>query len=132
MQAVEINAGTWYLRALRADDRISDVPALSDLGIDDPNSFVVAADAGWATESRFVWAVCIPTTGELIALIGVDRGHAGGLDGTVGRLWGSARAGHDAALTAAEGPVGRFADSALGLRVGPCEPMDLPRRSRPT
>jgi hypothetical protein len=32
MEPVEINAGQWYLRALRADSRINDRPALADLG----------------------------------------------------------------------------------------------------
>ncbi|MFT3899551.1 MAG: hypothetical protein QM728_04790 [Gordonia sp. (in: high G+C Gram-positive bacteria)] len=74
MEAVEINAGAWYLRALRDDDRVSDVPALADLGIDDPAAFVVAADEGWADESRFTWAVCEPTTGELMSLITAAAG----------------------------------------------------------
>ncbi|QKT06777.1 hypothetical protein HUN08_05895 [Gordonia sp. X0973] len=74
MEAVEINAGAWYLRALRDDDRVSDVPALADLGIDDPAAFVAGADAGWASETRFTWAVCEPTTGELLSLITADAG----------------------------------------------------------
>jgi len=32
MEPVEINAGAWYLRALRADDRVDDRPALAELG----------------------------------------------------------------------------------------------------
>ncbi|MEP9392177.1 hypothetical protein ABLE92_00535 [Gordonia sp. VNQ95] len=110
MQPVEINAGTWYLRGLRADDRITDVPALSDLGVDDPVGFVAASDARWADETEFAWAVCIPTTGELIALIGVTA------DGDAGTVWGRARTGHDEALSAAVAPVSRFADGALDLR----------------
>ncbi|MFT3663111.1 MAG: hypothetical protein QM809_17605 [Gordonia sp. (in: high G+C Gram-positive bacteria)] len=118
MKAVEINAGAWYLRALRADDRISDVPALTDLGVPDPAAYVVAADAedslgdGGDAVSRCVWAVCIPTTGELIALIGVS----GSASSSV--LRGRSRAGHRAALADAEGPVRRFAEQALGLIPG--------------
>ena len=111
MQAVEINAGTWYLRALRADDRITDVPALTDLGVASPAGYVSAAEAGWASETRFVWAVCIPTTGELVALVGVTP------EGGEGRLWVRAREGYDEALDAAVGPVSRFAEGALGLSV---------------
>ncbi|MCG7631945.1 MULTISPECIES: GNAT family N-acetyltransferase [Gordonia] len=111
MQPVEINAGTWYLRALRADERITDVPALSRLQVDDPTAYVTAAHHGWESETRFVWAVCIPTTGELIAVIGVTR------DGSSGRLWGEARDGYDEALDAAIGPVSRFAEGALQLAV---------------
>lgn len=111
MDAVEINAGTWYLRALRCDDRISDVPALSDLGIDSPEEYVREADSGWSGETLFTWAVCVPTTGELVALVGVTP------DGTTGRLRGRARPGFDDALAAAIDPVTRFAEGALGLTV---------------
>lgn len=112
MQAVEINAGAWYLRALRADDRISDVPALTELGIDDPVVYVATTDDD---PERCVWAVCIPTTGELVALIGVA--------GTPKRstLTGVARAGFDEALAAAQGPVTRFAHQALDLTPGAVE-----------
>lgn len=113
MEAVEINAGGWYLRALRADDRLSDVPALADLHIDDPRGFVVCAEGGWEQETLFTWAVCEPTTGELLALIEiVPKG-----DGTAATLRGRARTdGHDA-LAAAVAPVTRFASGALGLHV---------------
>lgn len=90
MEPIEINAGTWYLRALRADERITDVPALSALGIDQPATYVAAAEHDWHTETRFTWAVCIPTTGELVAVIGVDADRG---------LWGRCRDGHDEALT---------------------------------
>ncbi|SCB98460.1 hypothetical protein GA0061091_1042 [Gordonia sp. v-85] len=112
VQPVEINAGTWYLRALRADERITDVPALSHLEVDDPAAYVAAAQRDWESETRFVWAICIPTTGELIALIGVTP------NGSSGRLWGEARDGYDEALDTAVGPVSRFAEGALGLVVG--------------
>ena len=111
MQPVEINAGTWYLRALRADERITDVPALSHLEVDDPAAYVAAAQRDWESETRFVWAICIPTTGELIALIGVTP------DSSTGRLWGEARDGYDEALDTAVGPVSRFSEGALGLAV---------------
>ena len=109
MEPVEINAGAWYLRALRDDDRLSDATALTDLGIDDPSGYVAESDSRWAAESEFVWAVCIPTTGELVALIGVTN-RAG-----AGDLWEKARTGFDDALDAARGPVTRFAEGALGL-----------------
>ncbi|GAA1481798.1 hypothetical protein GCM10009624_22380 [Gordonia sinesedis] len=114
MEPVEINAGSWYLRALRADDRISDVAALADLDVADPADYVIAAERGWSDESGFVWAVCEPTTGELVALIGVRRDPD---RPDVGVLWGRARAGQDAALSAATGPVTRFAAGALGLAI---------------
>ncbi|MEE3848790.1 hypothetical protein VZC37_00495 [Gordonia sp. LSe1-13] len=113
MEPVEINAGTWYLRSLRADDRITDVPALSDLGVDDPARYVTAADTGWADESRFVWAICIPTTGELVAVVELIP------EGDVARLRGRARDGYAEAFDAAVGPVTRFATGMLGVTVIP-------------
>lgn len=107
MEPVEVNAGAWYLRALRDDDRLSDVPALTLLSIDDAAAYIAGTDSDWADETRFVWAVCIPTTGETVALIGV-RGDV---------LAGIHRDGHADALDAAVGPITRFAAGALGLTV---------------
>lgn len=116
LSPVEINAGAWYLRALRADDRLSDVPALTDLGITDPAGYVAKtaepAERGEPDAVRCVWAVCIPTTGELVALIGVT-GPPG-----AGALRGCHRAGYADALAAAADPVRRFAAQALDLPAG--------------
>ena len=46
MEQVEINAGSWYLRALRPDD--------------------------WAADTGYAWAVCEPTTGEPFAEVTAD------------------------------------------------------------
>lgn len=108
MQPVEINAGSWYLRALRADDRLSDVPALADLGL--PASVVDEAERAWSAETACTWAVCEPTTGELVARIVVTAPDAA----SAAQLTGQARAGGAAALAAAEGPVRRFVVGALG------------------
>ena len=110
MEAVEVNAGAWYLRALRDDDRLSDVPALTLLGVDGPADYVAATDAGWADESCLTWAVCVPTTGELAALIGVDAD---------GRTTGLAREGFDEALAAAVDPATRCAAALLGVEPAP-------------
>ena len=109
MEPVEINAGAWYLRGLRADDRISDASALRELGIPEPEDYVRQSDSAWTDEKSFTWAICEPTTGELVALIGVTT-----TDGTA-RLWDSARSGFDDAVVTARGPVCRFAVGALGL-----------------
>ncbi|WP_040794709.1 hypothetical protein [Nocardia higoensis] len=110
MEPIEINAGSWYLRALRADDRIDDRPALAEGGITDPGH--VARRAGeWETESRYSWAVCEPTTAELVAEIVLTPG----VDGAA-EITGWALAGQDAALSAARAAVTRFAEGALGLR----------------
>ncbi|MFC0315709.1 hypothetical protein ACFQNE_17155 [Gordonia phosphorivorans] len=125
MTAVEINAGAWYLRALRHDDRLSDVPALADLGLPDPAGYVAgtsavaapvddaAADAAPDAAVRCVWAVAEPTTGELVALVGV----AGVPDGEAA-LRGLARTDFAHALTESVPVVRRYAEQALGLRPG--------------
>ncbi|MFC8530791.1 hypothetical protein [Nocardia sp. NPDC057227] len=112
MEPVEINAGSWYLRALRADERIDDRPALRAGGITDPDH-VRDRTARWADGTHLSWAVCEPTTAELVAEIGVTPG----ADGTA-TVTGWARDGFEAALDAARGAVVRFSEGALGLRVG--------------
>ncbi|MFF0635703.1 hypothetical protein ACFYTS_24730 [Nocardia sp. NPDC004151] len=109
MEPIEINAGSWYLRALRADERIDDRPALADGGITDPG-YVDRRTAEWADESHFSWAVCVPTTAELVAEIGVHP-HP---DGTA-TVTGWARSGYDSALEDGLVSVRRFTAGALGL-----------------
>ncbi|BBY65341.1 hypothetical protein [Mycolicibacterium helvum] len=108
MDPVEINAGTWYLRALRADERIDDRPALADLGESDPD-YVTRCTAQWAAESGYSWAVCEPTTGELLAEVTIDPRTA--------TLSTRARPGHDEAAAVAATAVRRFAAAALNLTV---------------
>ena len=106
MQPVEINAGRWYLRALRADDRVDDRPALAELGERDPG-YVARSAARWADDTGYAWAVCEPTTGELLAEVCVDPRSA--------VLSSRARAGHDDAAAAAAESVRRFATGVLNL-----------------
>jgi hypothetical protein len=108
MDPVEINAGTSYLRALRADERIDDRPALADLGETDPD-YVTRCTAQWASETGYSWAVCEPTTGELLAEVTVDPRSA--------TLSTRARTGHDETATVAAAAVRRFAAAALNLTV---------------
>ena len=104
MEPVEINAGAWYLRAPRADDRVDDRPALAELGETDPG-YLERSAAGWATDTGYTWAVCEPTTGELLAEVTLDPAS--------GEVAARARDGHgDAARTAAES-VRRFAAAIL-------------------
>lgn len=100
MEPVEINAGQWYLRCLRADGRIDDRPGLADLGVIDPQ-YVARSAAQWAADSRYSWAVCEPTTGELLAEVTLDP--------ATGAIAARARAGHDDAAGAAAESVQRFA-----------------------
>jgi hypothetical protein len=104
MEPVEINAGTWYLRAPRADDRIDDRSALAELGETDPG-YVARSAAGWEADTGYTWAVCEPTTGELLA--------EATLDPASGAVASRARTGHADAAEAAEASVRRFAAAAL-------------------
>ena len=108
MEPVEINAGAWYLRALRADGKIDDRPSLADLGETDPG-YVSRRTAQWTSETLYSWAVCEPATGELLAEITVDPG--------VPVLHTRARPGQDAAAAAAADSVRRFVSGLLGLTV---------------
>ncbi|MFN8032413.1 MAG: hypothetical protein U0Q47_03830 [Mycobacterium sp.] len=109
MEPVEINSGAWYLRALRADDRIDDRPALAELGESDP-AYIGDSLARWAADAEYSWAVCEPTTGELLAEVTLDPRTAA--------ISTRARSGHDdAAATAAEA-VRRFA-RAYGFGASP-------------
>jgi hypothetical protein len=106
---VEINAGTWYLRALRADDLIDDRPALALLGETDPG-YVARRTAQWASDTAYSWAVCDPTTGQLIAELVLDPMAA--------TLRTNAIEGNaDRAAVAAQA-VRRFAAAVLNLTVG--------------
>ncbi len=108
MDPVEINAGAWYLRALRADERIDDRPALAELGETDPY-YVDRCTAQWASATGYSWAVCEPTTGELLAEVIIDPGSA--------TLSTRARPGHDEAASVAATTVRRFAAAVLNLTV---------------
>lgn len=100
MEPVEINAGQWYLRALRADSRVDDRPALADLGVTDPEH-VARSAAQWSADTRYTWAVCEVTTGELLAEVTLDPG--------TGEIASRARAGQAGAAVQAAESVRRFA-----------------------
>jgi hypothetical protein len=110
VEPVEINAGAWYLRALRADDRVDDRPALAELGETDA-TYVECRNQQWAAGTAYSWAVCEPMSGVLVAEIVLDPQTA-----TVSVR---PRAGHTDAATAAEQSVRRFAEAALGIAVTP-------------
>lgn len=105
MEPVEINAGNWYLRALRADDRVDDRPALADLG-EHRADYVSSLATQWTSDSLYSWAVCEPTTGELLAEVTLDP--------ATGEIATRVRPGEqEAAQTGAEA-VRRFAEAMLG------------------
>lgn len=89
VEPVEINAGGWYLRALRADERIDDRPALvaaftdpellrwvphySVTTVHDAGGYVALRARQWADGSRCSWAVAEPTTGALVGEVGLQH-----------------------------------------------------------
>jgi RimJ/RimL family protein N-acetyltransferase len=89
MEPVEINAGTYYLRQLRADDHVDDRPALltafadADLRrwvtrwrIDDEamaTEYVARRADEWTAGERCSWAVAEPTTGALLGEVDLIR-----------------------------------------------------------
>ena len=105
MEPVEINAGAWYLRAMRADDRVDDRPALADLG-EHRSDYVDNLAALWDSESLYSWAVSEPTTGELLAEVTLDPTTA-----AIATRW---RPGHEQAAHTGAEAVRRFAQAMLG------------------
>ena len=108
MEPVEINAGSWYLRAPRDDDLIDDRPALADLGETDPD-YVTHCSKRWTSDTGYTWAVCEPTTGELLAEVTLDP--------VTVILHSRARDGHADAAAIAAVSVRRFAVAVLGLTI---------------
>lgn len=77
MEAVEINAGEFYLRQLRADDRIDDRVALVAGGLH-PDLAAAGAHIAerahqWHTEEACSWAVCDQLTGTAVGEVSVTR-----------------------------------------------------------
>ena len=77
------------LGAVRQDELIDDRPALSALGETAPD-YVVGCSARWASDTSYTWAVCEPTTGEMLAEVTLDPAAA--------EVRTRARDGHDDAL----------------------------------
>ncbi|MEU4446398.1 GNAT family N-acetyltransferase [Actinosynnema sp. NPDC050801] len=77
MEAVEINAGELYLRALRADDRIDDRVALVAGGLfpdlDAAGAHIAERADRWHTEESCSWAVCDQLTGTAVGVVALTR-----------------------------------------------------------
>lgn len=86
MEPVEINAGRYYLRQLRADDRIDDRPSILDAFTDpisrrwishritdlaDAGDYVALRARQWVDDERCSWAVADQNTGELLGEVGL-------------------------------------------------------------
>ena len=96
------------MRAPRDDDLIDDRPALADLGETDPD-YVTHCSARWASDTVYTWAVCEPTSGELLAEVAVDPATA--------TVRTRARDGHVEAAAIAAMSVRRFSVAVLGLTI---------------
>ena len=71
MDPVEINAGTAYLRQLRADDLLDDRDSLRANGFPDPDAHIATRAAGWQTDTAYFWAIADPPTGALLGEVGL-------------------------------------------------------------
>ena len=105
VEPVEINAGTLYLRALRADNRVDDRPALANLG-ECHTEYVALRAAQWNSEVLYSWAVCEPTTGELVAEVTLEP--------STGTIDTRACPGQEEAAQTGAEAVQRFAEAAFG------------------
>jgi RimJ/RimL family protein N-acetyltransferase len=68
---IEINAGTAYLRQLRADDLLDDREALRANGSDDPDADIATRAQGWEADTAYYWAIADPPTGALLGEVGL-------------------------------------------------------------
>lgn len=138
MEPVEINAGGYYLRQLRADRLLDDRPALVTaftdpllrrfdpaLAINTPDTLDAAADYvlrradEWESDRRCSWAVAEPTTGDLLGEVGLaELDLANGTARAMAWVAASQR-GHGLATTVVDTVV-RFGFGALGLREITC------------
>ncbi|SDH58904.1 Protein N-acetyltransferase, RimJ/RimL family [Actinokineospora alba] len=128
---VEINAGKYYLRALRADDRIDDrqtiIEAFTDpesrrwmshvdiSDLDRATAYITRRAQGWAEETRFSWAVAEPTTGDLLGEVLLKNVDFDNHTAEAG-CWAHPSARGRGMTTEALGAVLRFGFGALGLR----------------
>jgi RimJ/RimL family protein N-acetyltransferase len=131
MEPVEINAGTYYLRQLRADDRIDDRPALVDAFADPElrrwvtrwriedlaaaTDYVARRAQEWACDERCSWAVAEPSSGALIGEVDLIRLAVDWRLAEAG-CWVAAQWRGKGVAAAALGAALRFASSALDLR----------------
>lgn len=113
MDPIEINAGTHYLRQLRADDLLDDRDTLRANGFPDPSAHIAARADGWHADTGYTWAIAEPTTGALlgeVGLVDVQDGAARAI------CWvDPAHRGRGIARTVL-GSVLRFGSGALDLR----------------
>lgn len=123
MEPIEINAGLWYLRELRNDDRMSDVAAVVESAADPQillwcrrpaatpeaaAAHIAARTTAWAAGTACSWAVCEITTGDMLGEVCLSH-----LDLSTGNAvveaWVLERARRSGLATTALGAVLKFA-----------------------
>ena len=131
MEPVEINAGSYYLRQLRADRHLDDRAVLMEAfadpthrkyvlnyrlrTLDEATEYIALRVAQWEGDERCSWAVAEPTTGRLLGEVGLRE-----LDLSAGYAEASvwvhpAERGQGIATTALNAAL-RFGFGGLGLR----------------
>ncbi|MEC3978133.1 GNAT family N-acetyltransferase [Amycolatopsis sp. H20-H5] len=131
MEPVEINAGSYYLRQLRADKLLDDRPALIEAfadpvhrryvlnyrlrDLDEATEYVLLRTAQWAGDERSSWAIAEPTTGDLLGEVGLrdldlDAGYA------EAAVWVRAASRRQGVASTALAAALRFGFGGLGLR----------------
>jgi RimJ/RimL family protein N-acetyltransferase len=130
VEPVEINAGEYYLRRLRADDRLDDRPALIE-GFTDPvfrrfepglrigtltdaAEYIAQRQAEWAHDQRCSWGVAEPATGALLGEVGLKKLDLKAGTGEASIWVHPAARGQGVAVTSL-GAALRFGFGALGL-----------------
>jgi RimJ/RimL family protein N-acetyltransferase len=130
VEPIEINAGGYYLRALRADDLLDDRPAIvkafadpetrrwvADYRIEDledADAYIKRRTSEWTRGTRCSWAVAEPTTGDLLGEVDL-RGFSDGLDAVQAACWTHPDHRGRGVASTAVGAAVRFSFGALGL-----------------
>ncbi|WP_026424494.1 GNAT family N-acetyltransferase [Actinokineospora inagensis] len=131
MEAVEINAGGYYLRVMRDDGRVDDRRRIVE-GFADPEfvrwlphirvgdlaaarGYIARRAEDWVADRRYSWAVADPVTGVMLGEVLLKEVDL--VSGTAeAGVWAHPDARGKGMTTQALGAVVRFGFDALGLR----------------
>ncbi|NUT98012.1 MAG: GNAT family N-acetyltransferase [Saccharothrix sp.] len=118
MEPVEINAGEYYLRQLRVDDRIDDRPALSRFPTPELAREHIERRANeWETDAGCSWAVCEQLSNTAVGEVAVSA------DGELFCWVGPQHRGKGIATDCVQAVVG-FAFGFLDLETVTATPCD--------